>query len=215
MKSRNAAQSAVHSSCLNDDRYLDSTIVAFLDGLAARERAPGGGSAAALTVAFAAGLVAMVARSSRDVWDEAPGVAAQAVTLQDRAAALAGSDAEAWDDALAALRAAADPEGSENGTGAGGALERKLERAAAIPLEIAELGADTAALASHAAAGGDLAYRADAAAAAALAAGGARAAAHLVEVNLGIRPDDDRLARARSSERAATEAAERLLASLR
>ena len=208
-------RAAVHSSCLDDDRYLDSTIAAFLEGLAARERAPGGGSAAALTVAFAASLVAMVARSSRGVWEEAPGVAAQALTLQDRAAALAGSDAEAWDDALAALRAAADPEQGENGAGADRELERKLERAAAIPLEIAELGADTAALASHAAAHGDLAYRADASAAAALAAGGARAAAHLVEVNLAIRPDDDRLARARSSERAATEAAERLLASLR
>jgi formiminotetrahydrofolate cyclodeaminase len=201
---------------VDDERYLDHSLTAFLDGLAARERAPGGGSAAALTVAFAAGLVAMVARSSRDVWEDAPGVAAQALTLQDRASSLAGTDAEAWDDALAALRAAADPTESE-GNGARGdlELERKLERAAAIPLEIAELGADTALLAAHAGEHGDLAYRADAAAAAALAAGGARAAAHLVEVNLGMRPDDERLARARSSEKAATEAAERLLAAFR
>jgi formiminotetrahydrofolate cyclodeaminase len=201
-----------------DERYLDRSLTAFLDALAARERAPGGGSAAALTVAFAAGLVAMVARSSRDVWDDAPGIAAQALTLQDRAGSLTHSDAKAWDDALAALRAAADPTESD-GNGAHGDgdldLERKLERAAAIPLEIAELGADTAVLAAHAGEHGDLAYRADAAAAAALAAGGARAAAHLVEVNLAIRPGDERLARARASEVAATEAAERLLASIR
>jgi formiminotetrahydrofolate cyclodeaminase len=201
---------------MDDDRYLDLSLAAFLDGLAARERAPGGGSAAALTVAFAAGLVAMVARSSRDVWDDAPGIAAQALTLQDRAGHLTHTDAEAWDNALEALRAAADPTETE-GNGARGEidLERKLERAAAIPLEIAELGADTAVLAAYAGEHGDLAYRADAAAAAALAAGGARAATHLVEVNLGIRPGDERLARARASEKAATEAAERLLASIR
>jgi formiminotetrahydrofolate cyclodeaminase len=72
-----------------------------------------------------------------------------------------------------------------------------------------------AALAAYAAELGDAALRADAAAAAALAAGGARAAAHLVEVNLGMREGDERLARARASERAAAEAAERLLASIR
>lgn len=201
---------------MDDARYLDLSITAFLDGLAARDRAPGGGSAAALTVAFAAGLVAMVARSSREVWDDAPGIAAQALTLQDRASSLTHIDAQAWDDALAALREAADPTESEgNGARSDLDLERKLERAAAIPLEIAELGADAAVLAAYAGEQGDLAYRADAAAAAALAAGGARAAAHLVEVNLGIRPGDERLARARASEKAATEAAERLLASIR
>ena len=201
---------------MDDEHYLGLSLSAFLDGLAARERAPGGGSAAALTVAFAAALVAMVARSSRDLWEDAPGIAAQALTLQDRAASLTRTDAEAWDDALAALRATADPT-ETGGNGARGdlELERKLQHAAAIPLEIAELGADTALLAAYAGEHGDLAYRADAAAAAALAAGGALAAAHLVEVNLGIRPGDERLSRARASEKAATEAAERLLASIR
>jgi formiminotetrahydrofolate cyclodeaminase len=201
---------------VDDEHYLGLSLSAFLDGLAARERAPGGGSAAALTVAFAAGLVAMVARSSRDLWEDAPGIAAQALTLQDRAASLTRTDAEAWDDALAALRATADPtETGGNGARSDLELERKLQHAAAIPLEIAELGADTALLAGYAGEHGDLAYRADAAAAAALSAGGARAAAHLVEVNLGIRPGDERLSRARASEKAATEAAERLLASIR
>lgn len=203
---------------MSDENYLDMSLTAFLDGLATRERAPGGGSAAALTVAFAAGLVVMVARSSRGVWEDAPGVAAQALTLQDRASALTHSDAEAWDEALAALRAAADPtpaEADRNGQRRDFELEQKLERAAAVPLEIAEIGADTALLAAQAGKHGDLAYRADASAAAALAAGGARAAAHLVEVNLAIRVGDDRLARARASEAAAIEAAENLLASTR
>ncbi|MGH3133591.1 MAG: cyclodeaminase/cyclohydrolase family protein, partial [Gaiellaceae bacterium] len=117
-----------------------------------------------------------------------------------------------------ALSALAGGEGDEDV--AGGArrnheLERKLDRAAAVPLEIAELGADTAALAALAGELCDGAYRADVAAAAALAAGGARAAAHLVEVNLAVREGDKRLARARASEQAATEAADRLLASIR
>jgi formiminotetrahydrofolate cyclodeaminase len=203
---------------LSDEKYLDMSVTAFLDGLATRERAPGGGSAAALTVAFAAGLVVMVARSSRGVWEDAPGVGAQALALQDRASALTHSDAEAWDEALAALRAAADPspaEADRNGQRRDLELEQKLERAAAVPLEIAEIGADTALLAAQAGQHGDVAYRADASAAAALAAGGARAAAHLVEVNLAIRVGDERLARARASETAAIEAAENLLASTR
>ena len=76
---------------------------------------------------------------------------------------------------------------------------------------IASLGADAAALAAVAAEHGDATYRADAAAAAALAAGGATAAAHLVRVNLGIRPADPRLARALASEQAAHDVATRLL----
>src|SRR5918999_2117217 len=121
---------------MDDDRYLDLSLTEFLDGLAARGRAPGGGSAAALTVAFAAGLVAMVARGSRSVWEDAPGVAAQAMTLQDRAAALVHVDAEAWDQAREALRAAAEAvtRAEDGGRTAGGELERKLERSAAIPL---------------------------------------------------------------------------------
>jgi formiminotetrahydrofolate cyclodeaminase len=201
---------------LSEDNYLELTVECFLDLLAKREQAPGGGSAAAITVAFAAGLVAMVARTPRDRWDEAAGVAAQALVLQDRAASLAGSDAEAWDEALAALRAAADPTvPSGNGSQADFELERKLTRAAAIPLEIAELGADTALLAAYAGEHGELSFRPDACAAAALAAGAAQAAAHLVEANLAMRTGDERLARARASEDAATEAAERLLAFIR
>ena len=165
-------------------------------------------------MAFAAGLVAMVARCSKE-WDEAGGIAAQALALQARAAALARADAEAWEDALSALRRAGAGGGDDGGPRRDHALEQKLERAAVVPLEIAALGADTAALAAVAGERCDGAYRADAAAAAALAAGGARAAAHLVEVNLGVQEGDARLAEARRSEQAADEAAERLLAAIR
>ncbi len=165
-------------------------------------------------MAFAAGLVAMVARCSNE-WDDAGGIAAQALALQARAAPLAHADAEAWEDALSALRRAGAGGGDDGGPRRDHSLEQKLERAAVVPLEIAALGADTAALAAIAGERCDGAYRADAAAAAALAAGGARAAAHLVEVNLGVQEGDERLAEARRSEQAAGDAAERLLAAIR
>jgi SWI/SNF-related matrix-associated actin-dependent regulator 1 of chromatin subfamily A len=184
------------------ESYLDLSFGTLLERLAA-PGAPGGGSAAALTVAFSAGLVAMAARGSEDSWADAGGVAAQALAIRERAAHLALADAEAWEEALAALRDA----GPGGDPGRDFALEQKLEHAAALPLEIAELGADAAALAAHASELCEGAYRADAVAAAALAAGGARAAAHIVEVNLAVREGDARLARARASEEAAAAAA--------
>jgi formiminotetrahydrofolate cyclodeaminase len=154
----------------------------------------------------------MVARCSRDSWPGAAGVAAQALAIQERAAPLARADADAWEDAVTALRAARSGGDSAQRDFA---LEQRLERAAAVPLQIAELGADAATLAALAGEHCDGAYRADAVAAAALAAGGARAAAHLVQVNLGVREGDQRLVRALTSMEAASEATARLVGSIR
>ena len=192
---------------MKESSYLDLPLGEFLDHLSADTPAPGGGSAAALTVTFAAGLVTMVARHSRDSWAEAGGVAAQARKLQARCAPLAQQDADVWKDALEAL----------HGNGGGGAgsrdadLEEKLARAAEVPLWIAEAGADVAMLAALTTEMGDGTYRGDAAAAALLAHAGARVAANLVALNLGMREDDLRLARARRSEKAAAAAAARAL----
>jgi len=191
--------------------YLELRIDDFLDRLADGGRAPGGGSAAALSVAFAAGLVAMVARCSRG-WEDSSGIAAQSLAIRERAAQLARTDADAWQKASAALGEA----GADGDAGARDReLEQKLGHAAAVPLEIAELGADAAALAALVGEYCDGAYRADAAAAAALASGGASAAAHLVQVNLTVQEGDERLKRARASEQAAAESAKRTLASVR
>ncbi len=192
---------------MDADNYLELRLDEFLHKLAGGGHAPGSGSIAALTVAFAAGLVRMVADGSRESWVEAGGVAAQALALQARAEPLVRWDAEAWQEALAALRGAGngDPRRRDE------ELERKLDRAAEMPLQIAETGADVAALAALAADLGEGAYTADAVAAAMLAAGGARAAAHLVSINLGVRENDERLTRARASEEAAAKAAARAL----
>jgi formiminotetrahydrofolate cyclodeaminase len=191
---------------LEETTYLELRLDDFLARIAASDQSPGGGSAAALTVAVAAGLVAMVARCSRGSWPDGPGVAAQALAIQERAAPLADTDARAWDEALAGLRNA-----GEVGSGGDFELERKLEQAASVPLEIAQLGATVAELAALAGERCEGAFQADAAAAAALAAGGAHAAAHLVRVNLAIREGDERLRRAQASEQAAQDAADRAL----
>ncbi len=193
------------------ENYLELRVDEFLDRVAAGEQAPGGGSAAAFTVAVAAGLVAMVARCSKGTWPDAAGVAAQALQVQKRVAPLATADAAVWEDALAALRQA----GAGAGKGDDSALQAKLEAAAAVPLEIAQLGADVADLAALAGERCEGSFQADAAAAAALAAGATRAALHLVEVNLGVREDDTRLKRARASDQAASAAAERVLQTIR
>jgi formiminotetrahydrofolate cyclodeaminase len=194
------------------DDYLELPLGDLLDRLSADGLAPGGGSAAALTVAFASRLVAMVARCSLN-WEEAAGVTAQANAISERAVDLAHTDGRVWEDALTALRDA--EAGVDDDPRRSFALEQKLEAAAAAPLEIASLGADAAALAALVGVHGDPTYRADATAAAALAAGGSAAAAYLVRVNLGVRPSDPRLARALASEQAAHDIAERLLESTR
>jgi formiminotetrahydrofolate cyclodeaminase len=124
-----------------------------------------------------------------------------------------GAPGRAWEIALAALRDAEAADGDDPRRSF--ALERKLEAAASVPLEIAALGADVATLAAETGDNCEATYRADAAAAAALAAGGSAAAAHLVRVNLGVRRSDPRLASALASEQTARDSADRLLGKIR
>jgi len=186
--------------------YLDLRLGDFLEGLSGSAPGPGGASAAALTAAFAASLVTMVARESSGSWADSGGAAAQARELEERVVPLAAETAEAWEAALGALRDASD-----GGAEKGGELEEKLARAAELPLAIAEAAADIARLAAVAAELGDGTYRSDAAAAAVLAAGAARASAHFVAINLGTRQDDEWLERALVSADVAADAASRAL----
>ena len=83
-------------------RLSRSPLREFLDRMAAEEPTPAGGSAAAIGVAMASALIAKVARVSTD-WPDARAVVAQADHLSRRIAPLAQSDAEAYEEALAAL----------------------------------------------------------------------------------------------------------------
>jgi len=187
--------------------FLDLTVAELLDELAGPVP-PGGGSALGLAVAMAAAVVAMAARASKESWDAAGGVAAQAEALRARAAPLAQRDAEIYDAALAARDGAAAlaPEKRDWEIG------KAFAAAAEPPLEIARAAADVAELAAEVAAFGDAHVRADAVAAATLAAAAARAAVTLVAVNLTALEGDPRVAEA---ERLADTAENAARASLR
>jgi methenyltetrahydrofolate cyclohydrolase len=189
------------------DDLLNTPVGEFIHVLA-QEEAPGGGSAAAVTVAMAAGLVVMVARASKDYWPEAGGAIGQAETFLARVAPLAQADADAFKDALTILRRREEvSERYRDQT-----LRDALEKSAEIPARIVEAGADLACLAALLVENGNQEMRADAVVACLLAEGGARAAATLVETNLGATQDDARVRHVKSLVEVAGDAAKRALA---
>jgi formiminotetrahydrofolate cyclodeaminase len=190
--------------------YLELRLRDLLDEVASPDLGPGGGFVAAIAVSMAAGLVAMVARRSRDHWPDAGGAVAQADALRLRVAPLAQLNAEAYLNAVAALRqeASTEPEARDE------AIARALSRAAGIPLQIGEAASDVSTLAAAVAEHGEPNLRADAAAAALLSEAGARAAATLVEINLATTSEDERVTRARELVAAASSARERALAAV-
>jgi formiminotetrahydrofolate cyclodeaminase len=189
----NEGPSASHRGRNDADDLLGARVEDLLDAVAADTHGPGGGSVAAIAVALSASLLAMTARLSHEVWDEAGGAIAQAQSLRLRVAPLAAADAQAFRDAIRALGGVLR---SETGTRPL-ELGTALARAAEIPLQITETAADVAALAAFVAERASSDVRADAAAAAAIAAAGARAAGLLVEVNLGATEEDERVVEAR------------------
>ncbi len=164
----------------------------------------GGGELSARTLALAAGLVAGAARRSAPGWEGAAGASAQGEALVRRAVALGRANEKAYRDARAALAGELPP--SAPAATRDHLLGDIVERAAVAPLELARAAADTATLAAHVADHAPGPAAADAIAAAAIAAGVARAATHLVAVNLATRTGDARLTEARREVRRATAA---------
>lgn len=178
--------------------FLDQTLTVFLDQTAARQPAPGGGSAAALTVALSAGLTAMAARFSAQQVEESEELAFQADQLRHRAAALVDEDARAYQAVLDTRR----------DCGAGSSTARTAaQHAAIVPLQICELAGRTAALAARLATDGNPNLRGDAITATLLAEAAARSAASLVRINIAAGAPDaglsPRAAHAASQARAA------------
>jgi formiminotetrahydrofolate cyclodeaminase len=176
--------------------FLDEPVRGFLDQLAARTPAPGGGGAAAVTGAMAAGLVAMAARFSATRLPGAGELADEADGLRRRLAQLADMDARAYTAVLEAFRLPAEDAQRE-------ARRREALRGAAlVPLEIAGIGARVAAMAAQVAEAGNPNLRGDAVTGAVLAAASARSAACLVDINVGLGGLDPGLSR-RAAEAAA------------
>jgi formiminotetrahydrofolate cyclodeaminase len=165
-----------------------------LEAFASTANPASAGSAAALTGAMSAALVAKAARAAGE-----EAAASQAIALAIKLERLAGIDADALAEARLAL-AEADVGGDPRRDFR---LGLSLSRAAAVPLDVAEACVDVIDLARLVAGISPDDLVPDVRAAGSLAAAGARAAAHLVEVNLSVGSDDPRAQRAREAARRA------------
>jgi formiminotetrahydrofolate cyclodeaminase len=172
--------------------YPDHSVRTFLDELASPDPVPGGGSAAAVAGALAAGLVSMVCRLTvnRRRFEAATpllaGVLAQSEEIRQRLTELAQQDTEVYGTVMAAYRL---PSGSDDERNARDVTrERALQQAALVPLEAAELCRRIVTLALAAGQSGNPRVVSDAGVAALLAAAALRSALLSVEINVkGIR----------------------------
>lgn len=189
-----------------DVSLLSLPVHELLDAVAARTPAPGGGAAAALATALAAGLTAMAGRYVSPDDPCACDVAAvvdRAEQLRGLADPLADADAAAYGSYLAAAGLSRDDDPERRRS----AMRAALSAATDVPLEIAELAAEVAQLASGLVRDGNARLRGDAAAAVLLASAAATTASILVSENLGRSPADARSARAGAAADAARGAA--------
>jgi glutamate formiminotransferase/formiminotetrahydrofolate cyclodeaminase len=168
----------------------------FLDELAAATPTPGGGSAAAYTIAQAAALVAMVARltiGKKKYTD----VEKQMETLRDGADKLrrelnedVDRDAAAFEQLMAAMKLPKES-GAEQ-TKRQGAIQAATLNAAQVPLEVARKAIEVLKMAFRAAELGNLNAISDAGSASALARAGLTSAGYNVRINLLGMPEDDK-----------------------
>ena len=171
--------------------YAELPLGRFVDMVASREPAPGGGASAAVAIALAAALTAMAARFSADHLADAETIADRAEELRNRVMPLAQADAAAYGRVLDAYRTPRDDDEKRRRR-----IREALSEAADVPLSIAEVGVEVAGNAARLVEEGNPNLRGDAVTAAALAKAGVRAAATLVEINVSAGgADDDRLSR--------------------
>ncbi|MGH3095941.1 MAG: cyclodeaminase/cyclohydrolase family protein [Streptosporangiales bacterium] len=149
---------------------------AFLDRIAERTPAPGGGGACAVTIGMAAALVAMAARYSGKQLPDADALATEADELRADALPLVQADADAYGELLAAFR--------DRSEGRGERVAVASRRACDVPLRMTDVAARTANLAVTVASRGNPNLRGDATTAALLCAAASRSAAHLVRINV-------------------------------
>jgi formiminotetrahydrofolate cyclodeaminase len=159
------------------DPYLSGTLEAFLEQLAARTPAPGGGAAAAVTCAMAAGLVEMATSFASAKGLER--VHERATALRVRVSELAHADGAAYGVVLAALHLPSGPERQRQ-------LDAAVAGAIAIPMEMLRIASEVATLAADIAETGNRNLEGDALAGALLAEAAARSAATLAQLNVSM-----------------------------
>jgi formiminotetrahydrofolate cyclodeaminase len=192
----------------------DRPLRELLDSVAARTPAPGGGTAAALAGAFAAGLVEMAAKFTVAPGDDADrgariGEAIERVRrLRERLTELAEHDLEAYGPVLEAQRLPRDEPDRA------GRVREALSVAADSPAAIARATAEIAELGAELSRGGNEHLVGDAITGALLAEAACRAATGLVEINLAREPQDPRLPEVAAVARRAAAARAKALARL-
>jgi formiminotetrahydrofolate cyclodeaminase len=177
------------------DVVAGRTVGGFLAELASSDPTPGGGTAAAVTGAAGAALVAMVARLTvgksgfeaaeprmREIVDAADQGRAALLELADR-------DAESFDAVMAAFKLPKDTD--EQKADRSREIQRAMTGAAEVPLRTARTAVSLMELAREVTESGNPASASDGAAAAELLAAACRAAARNVEINVGSIKDVD------------------------
>jgi len=156
---------------------MAATVAEFLDDLAARTPAPGGGAAASVTCAMAAGLVEMAASfaSARGL----ERVRERAHELREEVSSLAYADGRAYAVVLEALRMAPGEERTTR-------LDSAVASAIACPMDMLRIAAEVATLAADMAETGNRNLEGDALAGALLAEAAARSAATLAQLNVSM-----------------------------
>lgn len=170
--------------------YRDCTLGGFARLVAARTPAPGGGPVAAVTVSLSAALVAMAARYSTAA-SGAVEVVEAAERLSERAAALADADAAAYQAVIEASASADEGDPTHQRE----QMASAMQRAAEVALQVAQVGAETAALAIRLAVEGSRSIQGDAATAVLLADAATRSAAQLVAIDVDAGGGDEELLR--------------------
>jgi methenyltetrahydrofolate cyclohydrolase len=153
--------------------YLEMPLSRFLELVASGESAPGGGAAAAVAVALAAGLSSMSTILSSSHLPDAAWLIYRTDRLRQDVALLAQDDAEAYGRVIAAQRTQDQ------------SVQAALSEAADVPLAIAEVGTEIAEVAARLVTeDGNPNLKGDAIAAVLLAEAGVRVASALVRINL-------------------------------
>lgn len=169
------------------------TLEQFLDALASASPAPGGGSAAAMSGATGAALVAMVARLTigrknyQNVSAEFENILPRADALRAELLDLMQQDADAYSRVMDAYQLPKDTDAEKTARAA--AIQNALQHAADIPLRVAQACAQVLEMSATAAAHGNKNAASDAGAGALMAEAGLRAALLNVEINLGLITD--------------------------
>ncbi len=177
------------------ERFVDKTVVRFLDELASKAPVPGGGSVSALTGALAAGLVTMVCdltlgkKAYAEVEEQIAAIRVQAEALRAKLQDLLQGDVEAYGALSAAYKLPRETDEEQADRYA--ALQTATMHATEVPLQIAEAAAQVLDLAALVAESGSKIAVSDAGIAALLGEVAVHSALMNVKINLPTLDDED------------------------